>query len=287
LAVERKVKRMALIYTCENQAIEMALERLKTDGLVSTEAYFNYAAPQNLRREVAYRDFDFLSRLGRVADVETVRAILAWLKQEGVLPAGATYDERAFDALRCEVRATFAIPGTSITPVMERLLYMLSAVRRPRRAIGLGTYQGYALVWVVGSSCGRGRVYEAEKVYGIDIDAEATARAEENLRRVAHTDHIELIAEDGLQAVERLDGPFDYVYLDAESAELKKGVYLELLTRLYDKVEPGGWVLAHDTAVPPFAGQLAGYLAFVRDKENFRESIAFDVDPFGLELSIK
>jgi predicted O-methyltransferase YrrM len=278
---------MALIYTCEKQAIEMALARLKEDGLVSSEAYFNYAAPQNLRSEVAYRDFDFLSRLCRVAEVETVGAILAWLKWEGILPGGATYDERAFDGLRREVRETFAIPGTSITPVMERLLYMLSAVRRPRSVIGLGTYYGYALVWAVGSSCGHGRLYEAQKVYGIDIDAQATERAEENLSRLAHTGHIELIAEDGLQAVERLEGPFDYVYLDADSAELKKRVYLELLTRLYDKVEPGGWVLAHDTAVPPFAGQLAGYLAFVRDKANFRESIAFDVDPFGLELSIK
>jgi predicted O-methyltransferase YrrM len=278
---------MTLIYTCENQAIEMALERLKEDGLVSREAYFNYAAPENLRSEVAYRDFDFLSRLGRVAEAETVGSILAWLKQEGILPAGATYDERAFDGLRREVRKTFTIPGTSITPVMERLLYMLSAVRRPRRVIGLGTYYGYALVWAAGSSCGPGRAYEAEKVYGIDIDAEATERAEENLRRLAHTDHIELLAEDGLKAVERLEGPFDYVYLDAESEKLKKAVYLELLTRLYDKVEPGGWVLAHDTAVPPFAGQLAGYLVFVRDKENFGESVAFDVDPFGLELSIK
>ncbi len=63
---------MALIYSCEPQAIEMALERLKKDGLVSEDAYFHYDAPQSLRREVAYRDFDFLSRLSRTAEVETV-----------------------------------------------------------------------------------------------------------------------------------------------------------------------------------------------------------------------
>ena len=34
-------------------------------------------------------------------------------------------------------------------------------------------------------------------------------------------------------------------------------------------------------------GQLEGYLAYVRDKENYRESISFDVDAYGLELSIK
>jgi predicted O-methyltransferase YrrM len=280
-------KRMAQTYTCDKRAIEMALERLKDDGLVAKDAYFRYDAPQNLRREIAYRDFDFLTRLCRVAEDETVRSILAWLKQAGIVPEHATYDEEAFAALKLEVKETFAMPGSSITPVMERLLYMLSAVKRPRRVIGLGTYYGNALVWAIGASLGSGKVYEAEKVYGIDIDAEATERAEANLHKLPHTDHIELMAEDGLTAVERLDGPFDYVYLDVESKELGKGLYLDPLKGLYDKIEIGGWVLAHDTMVPPFAKQFEEYLAFVRDGENFRESISFDVDPFGLELSIK
>jgi len=203
------------------------------------------------------------------------------------VPQDATYDERAFDGLRREVRAKFTVPGTSVTPVMERLLYMLSSVKRPRRVIGLGTYCGNALVWIVGPSCGQGRVYEAERVYGIDIDADATERARENLDRLAHTDHIHLIAEDGLEAVERLPGPFDYVYLDVEGEDLGKGLYLELLKRLYEKIEKGGWVLAHDIVVPPFAKDFGEYLSHVRDGENFGESILFDVDAFGLELSVK
>jgi len=204
----------------------------------------------------------------------------------GVAQQGPSYGEEAYLELRREA-ARFDIPGTSITPVMERLLYMLSWLRRPRRVIGLGTYCGYALVWAVGASCGPGRVYGAEKVYGIDIDAEVTARARKNLSKLAHTDHIQFLAEDGLAAVERLEGPFDYVYLDAEGEELGKRIYWELLQRLYAKIAEGGWVLAHDTTVPPFASHLEGYLAFVRDSANFRDSFSFDIDPFGLELSIK
>lgn len=278
---------MTRVYTCEAQVIDRALERLKEDGLVARDAWFNDAAPDNLRREVAYRDFDFLSRLCRVAEVETVRSILAWLKREGIVPQGATYDEQAFDAFGREVTEAFAMPGSSITPVMERLLYALSWLKRPQRAIGLGTYCGYALVWVVGSSCGQGRLYEAERVVGIDIDQRFTERARGNLGRLVHTDHIELRAEDGMTAVERMEGPFDYVYLDVESKALGKGLYLDLLKGLYAKIEGGGWVLAHDTVVPPFADELQAYLAYVRDGNRFRESISFDVDPFGLELSIK
>ncbi len=278
---------MTLTFTCESQVIEMALQRLKDDKLVSRDAFFNYDAPHKLRKEVAYRDFDFLSRLCRTAEDETVHSALAWLQQKGVVAASATCDESAFEKLRHAVKAKFTLPRSSITPVMERLLYMLSSVKRPRRVIGLGTYCGNAFVWSIGSSCGPGKVYEAQKVYGIDIDAESTERARENFDRLEYTDHIEFIAEDGLKAAERLEGPFDYVFLDVESKDQGKGLYLELLKRLYDKVEPGGWVLAHDTVVPPFAGQLEEYFAFVRDGENFQESVSFDVDPFGLELSIK
>lgn len=278
---------MALTYACETQVIELALESLKGDGLVSREARFNYDAPQQLRREVAYRDFDFLSRLSRVGEVEIVASALLWLKEQGLVAEDASYDGKAFDALRREVREQFTLPGTSLTPVMERLLYMLGSVKRPRRVLGLGTYCGYALVWAAGASCGPGKAYQAEVVYGIDVDAEATARAGENLGKLAHTEHFALIAEDGLVAVERLEGPFDYLFLDVESRELGKGLYLELLKKLEGKIEAGGWVLAHDTVVPPFAGQLEEYLAYVRDKENYRESVSFDVDAYGLELSIK
>ena len=114
---------MPLRYACERQVIELALESLKGDGLVARDARFNYDAPQQLRREVTYRDFDFLSRLSRVGEVEIVGSALTWLKGQGLAPEDATYDQKAFDALRQEVKERFAIPGTSLTPVMERLLY--------------------------------------------------------------------------------------------------------------------------------------------------------------------
>ena len=278
---------MALTYRCERPVIELALAKLKEDGLVASDATFNPGAHGGLRSEVAYRDFDFLSRLSRVGEVDTVHSILSWLRQTGLVPKLAAYDEGAFVEMRQEVKSRFTVPGTSITPVMERLLYMLSSVRKPQRAIGLGTYCGYALIWAIGASCGTGKLYVAEKVYGIDIDAGATEKAKQNLRALANTDHVELLTEDGLRVAERLPGPFDYVFLDVESRELGKGLYLELLERLYDKIDDGGWVLAHDTVVPPFGDQLAGYLAYVRDGDRFQESVSFDVDAFGLELSIK
>ncbi len=278
---------MPIAYRCERSAIELALEKLKAASLVAPDAVFNHNAPDGLRREVTYRDFDFLSRLSRTEEASTVRSILAWLKDNGIVDVDATYDEKLFDAFRQEVKEKIAMPGTSISPVMERLLYMLCSVKTPRRVVGIGTYYGNALLWAAGASFGVGKSYNAEMVLGIDINVEATEGARRNFGRLAHTNHVELLAEDGLEALDRLDGPIDLLFLDADGKETGKGLYLDLVMKAYDKLDSGAWVMAHDVVVPPFAKQLADYMAFVRNPANLTESILFDIDAFGLELSIK
>lgn len=278
---------MMLTYQCDQQVIEQAIEKLKEDGLVSSRAFFNADAPENLRQEVAYRDFDFLTRLCRVSESNVVSSIHQWLKQSGIIPEDGLFDVSGFETYRKVVRENFSVPGTSITPVMERLLYMLSAIKKPNRVLGLGTYYGNALVWVIGASCGDTKTYSAEKVIGVDIDQDATEGARANFAGLPNSSHVEFQVKDGFEAIEELEGPFDYVYIDVDNKELGKSIYLDLLTEVYEKVGKGGWVLAHDTCVPPFAKQLQGYLDYVRNKQNFSESISFDIDPFGLELSIK
>jgi hypothetical protein len=49
----------------------------------------------------------------------------------------------------------------------------------------------------------------------------------------------------------------------------------------------GAWVIAHDNLDWSFADEMSLYLPFVRDKKHFSESISFDIDHCGLELSIK
>ena len=93
---------MSLIYSCDSRLIETALRKLKADGLVSPDAYFNHHAPANLRKEVAYRDSDFLSRLSREAEGEIVSSVLGWLKRKNLVSESAAYDEEAFSELRQE-----------------------------------------------------------------------------------------------------------------------------------------------------------------------------------------
>lgn len=46
-------------------------------------------------------------------------------------------------------------------------------------------------------------------------------------------------------------------------------------------------MIAHDSLDWTFAGEMAEYLPFVRDGGRFSESVSFEVDQCGLELSVK
>ena len=110
---------MAQRYTCEVHAIQLAMEKLKKDNLVAQDATFNPDAPDGLRKEVTYRDFDFLTRLSRVGEKETIASVRSWMIQKGVVTTDSGYDPDAFASYSKEVRENFSIPGTSISPLME------------------------------------------------------------------------------------------------------------------------------------------------------------------------
>jgi len=278
---------MSIVFRASQGAIDLAVKKLKDDGMVHPDAVFKPDAPEDLRREVTYYDRDFLYRLGRTpVDEETVDGALAMLKEHGLAAPAASYDKRAFEKHRTDVREKFEGTWTSLTPAMERLMYMLTSIRRPMHLIEFGSFWGYTLAWFAGPCVGPHAVYQAERVIGIDIDAEMTAKAQVNFKRLGHSDNVELIAEDAATALDRIEDPFDFVYIEAKSDEME-GLYLSLLKQVYDRLAPGAWVIAHDSLDWSFSAEMAEYLPFVRDPSHFSESVSFEIDSCGLELSIR
>lgn len=278
---------MGLIFHPPREVIELALEELKANKQVHPDAVFNATAPDGLRKEVTYRDLDFTYRLGRTSlEKKVVDAALQFLKNQGLVTRDAGYDGAAFESLRRVVKQEFKGSWTSLSPTMERLIYMLTSVRRPKHRVEFGSFWGYTLAWFAGLCIGMNRSYEADKIYGIDIDAEMTERARENFGKIPNSGAVKLIAEDAGVALDRIPGPLDFVYIEAKS-EKEKGLYLTLLEQVYDKLTEGAWVTAHDNLDYTFREEIQGYLSFVRDKAHFSRSICFDIDDCGIELSIK
>lgn len=267
--------------------VNISLERLKKQKFISEDAFFNYENLNKLSDKVYYRDFHFLYYLGEYGDEEIVDSALELLIRNNLVPDNATYSNKAYESLRKEVKPNFKIPDTAFSTSMERLLYMLSSVKKPEKVIGLGTFCGYTFLWVIGASCSTGKVYEAQRAYGIDIDKDATNIAIENFKSLTGVEHVQFIAEDGFIFSDNINEEFDYIFLDVDAKDIGKGPYLPLLKILYSKLKKGRWVLAHDTTLPAFKNRLNQYIDFVRDKRYFTESISFDIDVFDLELSIK
>lgn len=281
---------MAFVFRPDKEIIEETLKTLKEHGNhVAPDARFNHDAPGGLRKEVAFRDEDFLNHLSTTKDERIVDSILEMLKGKALVPPDAFYSKEAYERLVKLAREKWVFPWTTFTKVMRRLFYMLSSVKQPRTIAGIGIFYGYTLAWSAAPSCGKDKVYSADKVYGIDINPEAIDGACKNFATLDGAEHVELIAEDGIVFAERLEGLVDFLHLDADDARIGKRLYLELLKKLYSKLSPGAWVLAHDVTDPGFckAGDFTDYIDFVRDPRFFSESILFDIDNYGLELSIK
>ncbi len=278
---------MNLEFRPPRAAIDLALARLKVDGIVHPEAEFHADAPGGRRHEVAFRDPSFLRRLGQTAaEAEIVDAALELLRANGLIAPDADYDRDAFEALRREVGEKLEGPWTSLTPTMERLIYALTAVRRPGRLVELGSYWGYTLAWFAGPCLGPRPEHEAERIIGVEVDLEMTELARAGFAKLSHGERVELIGEDARTALERLPGPFDLVYLETKDDDVP-GLYLTLLKQIHAELAPGAWVIAHDSTLWAHREELEGYLAFVRDEAHFSASVCFDVDDCGLELSIR
>jgi predicted O-methyltransferase YrrM len=275
------------VFRPPDDAIDDAVKQLKKDGIIHPDARFNAEAQQGLRREVTYRDYDLQVRLSRSSKEESIvefaRMMLVSLK---LIEPDARYSLKAFDSLRSDVKREFTGTWTSITPVMERLMYMLTAVRKPMRLVELGSYWGNTLAWFAGPCIGAQQEYVAESIYGVDIDVEATELARANFAKLSNCESVQLIAEDAAVALSAIDGPIDFLYLEAKD-EKRVNSYLQFLKQAYDKLPRGAWVMAHDSTHFAHRDEMWPYLEWVRDKHNFSESISFEVDEFGLELSIK
>ena len=279
---------MAIEYKCSEETVRLAVRRMIKDQKVSANASFNFNNSTGFRNEVAYRDMDFLEALAYADEMRVVDDVIGLLVDRGMIGKGtAFYDKQAFLDLRMFVKRNFKGEWGTITPVLERMLYMLSSVRRPKRILAIGIFWGNAFIWNVGSSCGKGKVYDAESVIGVDIDPHAIEMAQANINLIPDNKHIELVVQEGVKFATETTGTFDYVYLDVGISQIEKSLNYPILNALYSKLEKGAWVLTHDTTHPYFINSFVEYLNFVRNKDYFSESICLDIDQYGLELSIK
>ena len=161
----------------------------------------------------------------------------------------------------------------NIPPETGQFLRTLVISTKARRALEIGTSNGYSTLWLASA---------LEEIGGGVITLEAVEEkvrlARENLRRAGVEGVVRLEHTDAREAVRHLEGPFDLVFIDAWKQD-----YPFYFQQVYPKVVPGGLILA-DNAVS-HREELEPYLQAVRSHPGC-ESVLVPIGS-GVEMTLK
>jgi predicted O-methyltransferase YrrM len=223
--------------------------------------------------------------LGSYLDDVTAE-LICYLGSVGLFGGRAgRFSREAFHTLSTNVRQNFQVPQTSITTAAARLFFGIAESLKPRLVVGLGTYYGNGLVWLLGPYLSDPNNYGRCRALACDLDVRAVDTCRENFRRVGLSTEVRIVREDAFVLLPRVNDPIDLLFIDVDHPSERKSIYAPLLRLALDKLAPGALVVAHDRYEPAFATDFASYLEIVNDRRYFNLSAGVPVDRAGVELS--
>ena len=121
-----------------------------------------------------------------------------------------------------------------IGPVVGEMLYILASATKAKRILELGTATGYSAIYLA-RAC--------EPVDGLLVTFENNAtmasRAQDNFRQAGVADRVELHEADAVEMLPRLQGDFDFIFLDIEKQD-----YVRVLPDCHRLLVKGGLMVA-------------------------------------------
>lgn len=148
----------------------------------------------------------------------------------------ANIDNDALDALLAELERT-ADAYWNISRDNARFLSILIQSLGAKRVLEVGSSNGYSTLWFARAVAANGG-----QVVTLEFDPGRASLARENYRRAGLEDVITLVEGDARKNIPVQDGPFDFVFLDAEKPE-----YAEYLRLALPLVRVGGLIVGDDT----------------------------------------
>jgi predicted O-methyltransferase YrrM len=156
-----------------------------------------------------------------------------------------------------------------------QILYDLIVAHGYKKALEIGTSTGHSGIWIAWALSKTGG-----RLVTIEIDAGRHDQAVRNFQASGLADRIDARLGDAHALVPKLEGPFDFVFSDAD-----KDWYIEYFKAVAPKLVSGGCIAAHNVSERG-RGWNREYLEFVRAQPGFTTSI----DPRGsasLAMSFK
>jgi predicted O-methyltransferase YrrM len=117
-----------------------------------------------------------------------------------------------------------------------RFLRLLIASSHRKRALEIGGASGYSAIWMA-----QGLRATGGKLVTIEYDPVRAKELAENIKRAGFSDIVQVVAGDAFAEIPKLQGTFDFVFLDAWKRDYKK--FLDLV---YPRLDKGGLFNAHN-----------------------------------------
>jgi caffeoyl-CoA O-methyltransferase len=135
-----------------------------------------------------------------------------------------------------ETARALGMPEMLTGPVAGRFLEFLVWVSQPKRVVEIGTFSGHSALSMAAA------LPEGGHIDACELDRERAAFAQRYFDRSPHGSKITLHVGPALETLERLEGEFDFVFIDAEK-EGYVGYYEAVLPRLAER----GLIVADNT----------------------------------------
>ena len=137
-------------------------------------------------------------------------------------------------------------------------LHLLVKATRARSVLEVGTSHGFSAIWM-----GLALEETGGRLTTIEIDKERYDLARRHVSEAELAQRITLIKGDAHREVVKLEGPFDFVFLDAD----KEGQMDYFNKRYPKKLVPGGILAAHNAIRQ--ANSMKDYLEMIRKHSGF------------------
>jgi caffeoyl-CoA O-methyltransferase len=117
-----------------------------------------------------------------------------------------------------------------------RFLRLMIASTQRKRALEIGGASGYSAIWMA-----QGLRATGGRLVTIEYDPVRAKELAENVKRAGFSDIVQVVPGDAFAEIPKLQGTFDFVFLDAWKRDYKK--FLDLV---YPRLDKGGLFTAHN-----------------------------------------
>jgi predicted O-methyltransferase YrrM len=132
-----------------------------------------------------------------------------------------------------------------------RFLRLLVATRGAKSILEIGAASGYSGIWL-----GLGARESGGRVVAIEYDPARAKEAAANIKRAGLDDVVRVVHGDAFKEIPKLQGAFDFVFLDAWKPDYKK-----FFDMVFPRLTAGGLFTAHNVVnkkseMEPFLGAI-------------------------------